>query len=382
MKTMDNSLILEKFELRFGPATVTVQAHGRINLIGEHTDYNHGLVLPAAIDCQLHFAFNENKNDPDQVAVYSADFDQLAGFSLTKKEQELPGWLQYLEAIAIELSARGHVLRGYQCAFGGNIPIGAGLSSSAALTCGVITGLSKLYDWQLPKEEIALIAQAAEHRVGIHCGLMDQYAVLFGKSGQVIQLDCRDLKVNYFPCELGDHCLLLLNTKVEHELAATAYNDRRASCERVLAQLQKENPSLETLRDITPTMLVHPELDAMDVQRVSFVLAENQRVEKTTLALQSKNLAEVGALLYQSHQGLSEVYEVSCTELDALVDLAKEEPAILGARMMGGGFGGCTINLIKTDAVQEVQARILAAYQAKTGIAGEAYIVNIGDGVR
>ncbi len=382
---MDRETINKIFATHFGKPTITVHAPGRINLIGEHLDYNHGLVLPAAIDSRLYFALSKNEKQPQEVIIYSADYDQLSSFSLADgAQQEIAGWLRYLEAIALVLKEKGYSLKGYQCAFGGDIPIGAGLSSSAALTCGLIRGLSELFQWNLPKEEIALIAQAAEHRVGILCGLMDQYAVLFGQKGKVIQLDCRDLKVAYFPCELGNHCLLLFNTKVEHSLAATAYNDRRASCERILQQIQEKhaNEKIETLRDVQPSMLKNNSaLDALDVQRVQFVLAENERVVQTTKALQAGKLKEVGQLLYQSHEGLSKGYEVSCEELDILVDLARKEKDILGARMMGGGFGGCTINLVKTAVAKKVQAKILAAYREKTGIQGEAYVVNIGDGV-
>ncbi len=384
-RLMDRDTINKIFSTHFGNPSITIHAPGRINLIGEHTDYNHGLVLPAAIDSCLYFALSKNEKEPEEVVIYSADYDQLSSFSLAAgAEQKIEGWLRYLEAIALVLKERGYQLEGYQCAFGGDIPIGAGLSSSAALTCGLIRGLSELHQWDLPKEEIALIAQAAEHRVGILCGLMDQYAVLFGQKGKVIQLDCRDLKVDYFPCELGNHCLLLFNTKVEHSLAATAYNDRRASCERILQQVQEKysTEKIETLRDIKSSMLENnAALDAMDVQRVRFVLAENERVVQTTKALQAGELQEVGQLLYQSHEGLSKVYEVSCEELDVLVDLAKKEKDILGARMMGGGFGGCTINLVKQEVVKKVKAKILAAYFEKTGIQGEAYVVNIGDGV-
>lgn len=379
------SSIIESFKNHFGQqAQVQVQAPGRINLIGEHTDYNHGLVLPAAIDCHIHFAIGRNQKDPDSVNVFSGDFDNLATFSLKKGiDKECPGWLHYLQAVTVELKENGFSVSGFNCAFGGNIPIGAGLSSSAALTCGLITALAHLFDWSLPKEKIALIAQAAEHRVGIKCGLMDQYAVLFGEEGKVIQLDCRDLKVDYFPCKLGEHCLLLFNTKVQHQLADTAYNDRRASCERVLAAIQKEYPVVETLRDVNQNLLKNTSgLDPLDVQRVNFVLAENERVRKTTEALKQGRLRLVGNLLYESHQGLSKAYEVSCPELDVLVAFAKKEPAILGARMMGGGFGGCTINLVKTNELEKVKTKILAAYQQTTGIIGEAYSVNIGNGVR
>lgn len=380
---MEREAIIQLHHAHFGPETVLVQAPGRINLIGEHTDYNHGLVLPAAIDCRLYFALSKNEQAVDQVTAYSADFKESASFSLAKQSTgKVPGWLRYLEAITSELQERGYQPTGFTCTFGGNIPIGSGLSSSAALTCGLLTGLSRLFAWGMEREEIALIAQAAEHRVGILCGLMDQYAVLFGKAGKVIQLDCRNLQVDYFPCELGDHCLLLLNTKVEHALASTGYNDRRASCERVLAEAKKAYPEMETLRDINPAILDSlADINAEDKSRVRFIIAENERVRQTTIALQSGRLEEVGKLLYASHEGLSNVYEVSCKELDVLVALSRDETAILGARMMGGGFGGCTINLVQTTTAEAVAQRMLSAYKKATGIKGEAFVVNIGEGI-
>ncbi len=374
--------ISEVYQQQFNGKAILVAAPGRINLIGEHTDYNHGLVLPAAIDCRLQFALGRNTADANEVKIFSANFEEWQHFSLNPTVVETRGWIRYVQAVCGELQKRNYPLQGFYGAFGGDIPIGSGLSSSAAMTCGLIYALAELFDWTIAREEIALIAQAAEHRVGIRCGLMDQYAVLFGQEGKVIQLDCRDLSIDYFPCELGDHCLLLLNTKVEHELAATGYNDRRASCERVLQQVQSQNPSIQNLRDINEEILERTStLNPLDVQRVRFVLAENERVRQTTIALQAGDLKSVGNLLYQSHQGLSEEYEVSCAELDVLVEFSKAEADILGARMMGGGFGGCTINLVKNSEAAAIATRMLEKYHVKTGLQGEAYIVNIGAGV-
>ncbi len=377
----DIQQLQQRYEQLYGAPTLLFRAPGRINLIGEHTDYNHGLVLPAAIDRSLFFALGPNPT-ANEVQMHSANFDQAASFELSNLTVQPSGWLRYIQAVCYELMARDYPVQGFRCVFGGNIPIGSGLSSSAALTCGLISGLARLHAWEIARTEVALIAQAAEHRVGILCGLMDQYAVLFGQEDQVIQLDCRDLKVDYFPFELGGHCLLLLNSKVEHELASTAYNDRRASCERVLQFLQDQNPAIETLRDVTISMLdgMGDHL-AADIARVRFVLAENERVRQTTQALQGGDLVQVGQLLYASHEGLSKVYEVSCPELDLLVDLSRSKTGIRGARMMGGGFGGCTINLTRKSEVTALSQDILAEYEKRTGIKGEAYVVHPAGGI-
>ena len=371
----------ERYEARYTHRPLLLRAPGRINLIGDHTDYNQGLVLPAAIDRSLYFALGPHP-DPQAVEVHSVNFDQTGHFHLDALHLDPAGWLRYLQAVCRELQEHQYPLRGFRCVFGGNIPIGSGLSSSAALTCGLIAGLAQVQAWKIPLPEVARIAQAAEHRVGIRCGLMDQYAVLFGRANQVLQLDCRHLQVEHFPCDLGEYGLLLLNTKVEHELASTAYNDRRASCERVLEVLRRQYPEVESLRDVRPEQLrgQAPDL-AEDLRRVRFVLSENERVSATTVALQRGDLPRVGQLLYASHEGLSREYEVSCPELDVLVELARGETAILGSRMMGGGFGGCTINLVRRDAAAELSQRLLAEYAARTGIVGEAYVVQPADGL-
>ena len=360
---------------------VIISAPGRINLIGEHTDYNHGFVLPAAIDKQMLIALGKNK-DEFEVKFKSLDFDDDLDLDLSALPDKLSGWQGYVLAIIQELRARDLNLQGFNCVFSSDIPIGAGMSSSAAVCCGIITALNTVFDWHLPKFEIAKIAQASEHRLGANVGLMDQFAVMYGKKNNVILLDCLDYQHQYFPLDLKDYSLILLNTNVKHELVDSAYNDRRASCENTLAFLQKKGPAIKTLRDVTQEDLDMVDgIDDKDLQRVRYVLNENERVIKMTQALEKHDFVLVGELMYQSHEGLSKEYEVSCPELDLLVDLTRKENAILGARMMGGGFGGCTINLVKTAEAENIISRIMNKYKEQTQIQADTYLVSIEGGV-
>ncbi len=376
--------IHEQFLREHGTKPLLIKAPGRINLIGEHTDYNKGFVLPASINKAIYFAFA--KNAKAQFHVQALNFTDKLTYNLaTSTATFTHSWGNYLQAIIELLQEKGYELGGLDCIFGGDIPIGAGLSSSAALCSGFLYGLSEMYDLQLSRQEIALIAQAAEHRIGLNCGLMDQYAVIFGKQGHVICLDCQSLEFDYFPIQLQNHSLVLINSKIEHQLAVDSeYNDRRQACEEVVDVIKKEHPSVESLRDVSFELLekYRPQLAPLLVQRAHFVLSENQRVQQTILALKKGALQEVGQLLSLSHEGLSKAYEVSTSEVDLLVALAEQEEAVVGARMMGGGFGGCTLNLIKNSGKAEALERIVAAYKVATGIQAEVYEVEIGDGVK
>ncbi|MEN0051712.1 MAG: galactokinase, partial [Bacteroidota bacterium] len=360
------------------------KAPGRINVIGEHTDYNEGWVLPAAIDKYVYFALGKN-GDVDYTEVYSPFFDEKARFNVQSTEfEDIPSWAKYLQAATIEMRARGYEIKGVNGAMDGDIPLGAGLSSSAALCCGFIFGVAKLNDIEISRAEIALIAQATEHRVGLNCGLMDQYAVLFGKENQVIGLDCQSLTFEHSPLELKNYALVLINSNIKHELAAdSGYNDRRASCERVVAHIQKDHPKIKTLRDISKTQLIdyQSQLDPIDFQRAQYVFRENQRVLNTMQALENGNIQQVGEYLYQSHNGMRHEYEITVPEIDLLVDLTKEIPAVIGSRMMGGGFGGCTINFIEKSAKEKVVQEIVGQYQKETNQEASVYEVKIGDGV-
>ena len=362
-----------------------VRAPGRINLIGEHTDYNEGWVMPAAIDKCLWFALGRS-DDPDTFHLLAAN----AGEELIFRRQDdiAPSgasWQDYVKAILLELDKRGYPAKAIRAVFGGDIPVGAGLSSSAALCCGLIYGISLLHDFRIERPEIALIAQAAEHRVGLNCGLMDQYAVLFGEHGKVLCLDCKTLDFQRFPLDLGGYSLALINSGIKHELAAgSGYNDRRLSCERVVSVVRQKHPQVRSLRDIGAPLLesFRSRLDPVDYRRAAYVPAENERVLQTVEALRRNDLREVGRILYRSHEGMRTEYEITIPELDLLVDLAKAEKGVAGARMVGGGFGGCTLNIIETAEKEGALGRITGIYRQKTGIRPEIIEVRIGDGVR
>ncbi len=378
--------VTQTFQDRYATQpSLLIQAPGRINLIGEHTDYNDGLVLPAAIDKYLYFAFGTSANR--QATVYSLNYSEALQFSLSSpdgSDQGVSAWGQYLLTAGRVLHEKGYDVRAFNAAFGGDIPLGAGMSSSAALCCGFIYGLSELFDLRIPREEIALLAQATEHLIGIQCGLMDQYAVLFGQADQVLFLDCESLAYQHFPLALGDYTLVLINSMVKHELAAeSGYNDRRASCERVVSVIQRDHPEVSTLRHVTPEQLsdYRTSLSADDYQRARYVLRENQRVQDTVRALRQGNIPRAGELIFESHADMRDEYQITTPELDTLVDLARQQTGVLGARMMGGGFGGCTINLMRKDQRAAAVAEIVHSYQQKYALEPEVYELALSDGV-
>ncbi|MEL6942551.1 MAG: galactokinase [Bacteroidota bacterium] len=376
--------LAQRYTQIFKQSHILIKAPGRINVIGEHTDYNEGWVLPAAIDKHVYFALGKN-SDENYTEVYSPFFDEKARFSINATDfEDIPSWAKYLQAATMEIQARGYEIKGINGAMDGNIPLGAGLSSSAALCCGFILGVAQLSNLDISRAEIALIAQATEHRVGLNCGLMDQYAVLFGKANQVIGLDCQSLNIEYSPLELQNYALVLINSNIKHELAAdSGYNDRRASCERVVNIIKEERPHIKTLRDVSEAQLHNykTRLEATDFQRAQYIFRENQRVLNTVKALGQGNIEQVGAYLYQSHHGMRYEYEITVPEIDLLVDLTKEMPEVIGSRMIGGGFGGCTINFIEKSAKKSVIQKIVSQYQKETNQEASAYEVHIGDGV-
>lgn len=378
---MDKNQVISAYNEFNEGIPIVVSAPGRINIIGEHTDYNNGFVLPAAIDKRMLIALGKNEKGGTS-EIRSLDFKENLVLNLSELPDKLSGWQGYIIAVLNELRSRKLNFDSFNCVFGSDIPIGAGMSSSAALTCGIISALDEVNGWQLNKLDIAKIAQASEHRLGANVGLMDQFAVMSGKKNEVILLDCLDYSHKYFPLDLKEYSLILINTNVKHQLVASEYNDRRASCERTLALLQEANPDIKTLRDVTLDILNDAEeVSDEDKRRVGYVILENDRVLKTTLSLKDNDFKQVGELMYQSHEGLSKEYKVSCKELDLLVELAREENAVLGARMMGGGFGGCTINLIKTAAANSAVLRIMEKYKKQTDIRADYYTVCIDNGL-
>lgn len=369
----------EKFKAKYNAdPEVLVRAPGRINIIGEHTDYNLGFVLPAAIDRYMYFACGENLDNV--VEIIAGDLQASAQFAVDISQvEEGPSWLQYIQSVLVQLNLRGHLSKPFNCIFGGDIPQGGGMSSSAALCCGLIFSLNELNDWQLTRKQIAMIAQAAEHGVGIKCGIMDQYASLFGIKDQVMLLDCRSLETQHFCMNLGPYTLFLINSQQVHQFATeNEYNNRRASCEQVAAILQKTS-----LRDVDLKLLeAHRDsIDAVAFARAKYVVEENQRVLCMVEALKSSNMESVGRLLREAQEGMKSGYQITTNEIDFLTDFVNNFPGALGARMMGGGFGGCTINIVKTEVLKQCIEQVVDAYKTQYGHTAEVYELHLEDGV-
>jgi galactokinase len=371
------------FQQRFGYAPLLVRAPGRVNLIGEHTDYNNGFVLPAAVDKEMAFAVGLNGTDKIRLVAH----DLGEEFELANSAEISPSathWANYLLGVAAQFQQRGHAVPGFDCVFAGTVPMGAGMSSSAAVECGLAFALNQFLKTNLEKMELARIAQYAEHTyAGVQCGIMDQFASLFGRDGQVVRLDCRSLEYQYFPFDTAAARIVLCNSGVKHSLASSEYNTRRQECERGVSVLQQKHPEVASLRDATMAQLEahRSELGGTVFRRCAYVVQENARVEAACQHLVDGDLAAFGQEMYASHAGLRDDYEVSCAELDALVEAARAVPGVFGARMMGGGFGGCTINLVAPDRVDAFIASVSAAYQEKFGLKLETYQTTIVAGV-
>lgn len=383
---MYEKLVTDTFVRKFYQTPDKVyKAPGRINVIGEHTDYNQGFVLPAAIDKAMYFAISIAPEMEMRCRLYAQDLDQSFTFDLFDFEPSPLGWPNFIMGVVRQLQKRGFKVPAFDLVFGGDIPVGAGLSSSAALESGIAYALNDMMGWGLDRMQLALIGQAAEHEfAGNLCGIMDQFASLHGKENQVIQLDCRSLEYEYFPIELNGYKLILLDSQIKHELADTEYNKRREECEEGVRILQQYDPNVASLRDVSLDLLkAHKaEFPPLVFNRCQYVIEENQRVIKACDAMLHGNLLALGKQIFSSHVGLQYLYEVSCKELDLLVDLTKRNFNVLGARMMGGGFGGCTINLVYGEHVEEFSQTMKEAYHAETGIELDVIPVNVGDGVR
>ena len=374
---MENK-IKEQFKQRFGKEGIMYASSGRINLIGEHTDYNGGYVFPGAID--KYIAAEISPNGTDKVRVYSIDIDEYVEFGLEEKDVPDQQWARYIFGVCREIIKRGGKVEGFDAVFAGNIPLGAGLSSSAALESCFAFALNDLFNEnKIEKFELAKIGQSTEHNYcGVNCGIMDQFASVFGKKNHLMRLDCRSGEFEYFPFNPVGYKLVLLDSVVKHELVDSPYNKRRQSCERVAAKL-----GIDTLRDATMEMLdsIKNEISAEDYSRAKFVIGEKQRVLDVCDALNKGDYETVGKRMYETHKGLSEDYEVSCEELDFLNDIAKE-CGVTGSRIMGGGFGGCTINLVKDDLHDKFIAVAREKFKAKYGHEPKVYDVVISDGAR
>ena len=375
--------ILADFRHRFGYEPLLVRSPGRVNLIGEHTNYNGGFVLPAAIDKEIVFAVG--LNGARHLRLVAHDLSET--LTLTGASDISPSdthWANYLLGVAAQFQQRGVAVPGFDCVFGGTVPVGAGMSSSAAVECGLAFALNQLLETGLDKLTLARMAQQAEHTyAGVKCGIMDQFASLFGRAGQVVRLDCRSLDYAYFPFDTQACRIVLCNSGVKHSLASTAYNTRRQECEQGVAVLQRHNPAIQSMRDATLADLEahRAELSPTVYRRCAYVVQENARVETACRHLETGNLTAFGQEMYASHAGLRDDYEVSCAELDALVEAARGLHGVFGARMMGGGFGGCTINLVAPEQVDGFIASVSAAYEQQFGRRLETYQTTIVDGV-
>lgn len=356
---------------------------GRINIIGEHTDYNGGFVFPGAV--KQGIIAEIKPNGTRKVRAYSIDLKDYAEFSLDDEKGPTATHFRFIFGICREMMKLGVPVEGFNTAFAGDVPLGAGMSSSAALESCFAFALNDLFgDNKIEKFQLALAGQATEHNyIGCNCGIMDQFASVFGKAGHIMRLDCRSLQYKYFPFDPKGYKLVLLNSLVKHELASSAYNDRRKSCENVVAAMKKYHPNVETLRDADYDMLeqVRGEVSAEDALRAKYVIGEKYRVMEVSVALEEGDYEEVGRKMYDTHHGLSKEYEVSCPELDFLNEVAKS-CGVTGSRVMGGGFGGCTINLVREELYDNFITTAKNAYKEKFGKEPVVIDVVIGDGSR
>lgn len=342
---------------------IVVKSPGRINVIGEHTDYNNGFVLPAAIDKGVYIGISSR--DDNNIELYSVDYNEKYNTDTTTLTFGPELWTNYILGVTRILKQKFEGIKGYNLVVVGDVPLGSGLSSSAALTCATSFALSKLFDLNLSKLEIAKVGQQTEHEaVGVRCGIMDQFASVFGQDNSLIKLDCRSLEYEYIPIELDGYEILLLNTNVKHSLASSAYNKRREACEAAVALVKEKYPQVESLRDVSIAQLdeLVKDVSAEYYQKSKFVVEENERLLKATEALKANNIDSLGQLMYDAHWALSKEYEVSCDELDFLVSTVATYPEVAGARMMGGGFGGCTINIIKEGKSKDVIDKLSNLY--------------------
>ena len=383
---MDIEHVRSRFIKHFDGTTGFIYASpGRINLIGEHTDYNGGFVFPGAVDKGMIAEIKPNGTD--KVRAYSIDLKDYVEFGLNEEDAPRASWARYIFGVCREMIKRGVDVKGFNTAFSGDVPLGAGMSSSAALESTYAFALNELFgENKIDKFELAKVGQATEHNYcGVNCGIMDQFASVFGKEGKLMRLDCNSREFEYFPFEPKGYKLCLVNSKVKHELAGSPYNDRRNSCENVVKHIAAKHPEakFETLRDCTWEQLeeVRAEVGEEDYSRAHFVLGEKDRVLAVCDALEKGDYETVGQKMYETHHGMSKLYEVSCEELDFLNDCAKEY-GVTGSRVMGGGFGGCTINLVKNELYDNFVEKTKEAFKAKFGRSPKVYDVVIGDGSR
>ncbi len=373
--------IVTDFLNHFKENPLLVRSPGRVNLIGEHTDYNNGFVLPAAINKAIYVAVTPR--DDERIQLYSGEFDAVFETSLSEMKPVDEVWPNYILGVADQFRKKGEPIKGFNLAIDGDVPIGSGLSSSAAVECATAFALNEIFNLGKNRLELALLAQKAEHEfAGVMCGVMDQFASVFGKKDHLIKLDCRNLEYEYIPFKLEGYKILLLNTNVKHSLASTAYNTRRQECEQGVEWIQKHQPEVKSLRDVTHDALekfVRPR-DMIVYRRCNYVVEENERLLQACEDLRQGDLSSLGKKMFRTHDGLSKEYEVSCAELDFLVDAVRDHPDVIGARMMGGGFGGCTINIVKEEAIDNLVNELSGSYEKEMHQTLSYYIASIEEG--
>ncbi|REE01154.1 galactokinase [Marinoscillum furvescens] len=377
--------VTSAYEANFGGQPLLVRAPGRINLIGEHTDYNNGFVLPAAVAHATYFAIGKSE-DAGTCKFISLDMDQQYEVALADiKPLEQGAWQNYVMGVVSELQKRDKTVEGFNLVFSGDVPRGSGMSSSAALECGVCFGLNELFGFGLERVAMAQISQKAEHNyAGVMCGIMDQFASLMGKQDEALLLDCESLEFRHFPIVLEDYTLVLCNSNVSHSLASSEYNVRRQQCEEGVSIINEKLARVDSLRDVTLEQLdaCKEEMSEVVFRRCKYILEENKRVETMTKAMENGDLEAIGGILKRAQQGMRDEYEISCPEIDFMADFANSREDVLGARMMGGGFGGCTINLVKAESEEAFIADLNAAYQQKFDKSITPISVKISDGVQ
>ena len=373
--------IKKAFEEHFGKDPLLIKSPGRINLIGEHTDYNDGFVLPAAVDLGVYFACKPN--DLNKYRFYSYDLEDVYVRGVDDLAKSKKRWVNYLLGVIAQFEKSGKKVQGFDCVLGGDLPMGAGMSSSAAVETGLAFAINQMEGYGYETLDLVKFSQKAEHEyAGVQCGIMDQFAVMHGEHQQVIKLDCRSLEYRLYPFHMEDYELVLVNTGVKHSLASSEYNKRRQECETGVALLQKHFPEINSLRDVHLEQIqkFEQEFDPVVYNRCSYVVEENLRLERACVALEKDDMKAFGQEMYGSHEGLRDKYEVSCAELDQLVDLARSVEGVVGARMMGGGFGGCTINLIAKKSVPGFEQKVRESYQTPDGGQPEIIKVKIEQG--
>ena len=363
---------------------VEVESPGRINLIGEHIDYNGGFVLPAAIDKVIHFKFK--KREDNLIHVQSIAFDNPLKIKINKLDKSPISWHNYLIGVLYYINVLcPDKIQGFDCVFKSNLPVGSGISSSAALECGFAKGVNELLNLKLNNREIISLCQRAEHDfAGTKCGIMDQYAVINGLDNHFLLLNCQKITHKLVPAQLYNHNIILLNTNVSHNLSTSEYNLRTQECKSALEAIQVKYPEYKFLCDVPVEIIneLKTNLSFKEYKRAVFASEENKRTLQAVDFLEDGDLDQLGNLLYSSHQGLRDLYEVSCKELDFLVDFTKNIPTVKGARMMGGGFGGCTLNIVEENYTDQFTNDISRAYLQKFNIELTPHIVKTNSGVK